>query len=72
MIRMEQEKIKKNYSTYKKLSSIGMYIMIILFVFSIFFLTYKYNTTGTLFLKDITLSGGVSISFFSEKKNRFE
>ncbi len=68
MIRMEQEKIKKNYSTYKKLSSIGMYIMIILFVFSIFFLTYKYNTTGTLFLKDITLSGGVSISFFSEKK----
>ncbi len=67
MIKMD-EKLKKKYSLYKKIFSISMYIMIIIFILSTTFLIYKYNTTGTLFLKDITLSGGVSISFFSEKK----
>ncbi len=68
MVRMENENLKKKYSLYKKISTVGMYVMIIFFIFSIIFLSYKYTTTGSLFLKDITLSGGVSISFFSQEK----
>ena len=62
------EKFKKFYNKYYKLFII---LPLLIFFFSLFYLFYFYSQTGDLFYKDVSLTGGTTISLFfniSEKE----
>ncbi|MBU2633942.1 MAG: hypothetical protein KJ674_01730, partial [Nanoarchaeota archaeon] len=58
---MIKEFFEKNY---KKI----MIVPIVLLILSLVFMAYKYNTTGELFERDVSLKGGISATVYTEKE----
>lgn len=53
----------QRYTAYRKIARIGLPVMMVLLAVSIGILAYSYSTTGQFFKRDISLSGGVTLTF---------
>lgn len=59
----EATREERFYASYERISNRMMPVVIIVFLLATGFLAYQYTTTGELFTRDISLAGGVSLSF---------
>ena len=65
-IKQEQAKFRKGYDKYYKYLLILPVAMIL---FSIIYLISFYSSTGDIFIKDVTLTGGTTLTVYSENIN---
>lgn len=58
----------QRYTAYRKIARIGLPVMLVLLAVSIGILAYSYSTTGQFFKRDISLSGGVTLTLTSSQQ----